>query len=170
MVYGTLARDPEGLALLRRHGVPISSTAERDSPEPEKAGFFPFPAIVQGDVVRAREVLEHIKGQGCPDPANQILDASGDAALLGGMQHGHPGIVRLLLGYGGDPKRKCTVPMLKDVNMTYFNMALLSFDKTDNAEEIVNALIDGGGMFMPCATEAHHFPQQLRLHLTIPLV
>ena len=139
---GTLARDPEGMAFLHKRGINISSTADKEAADPEIAGF--FPAILQGDVTRAREILEVLKSRGCPDPANQFLDASGDAALVGGIQKGHVGIVRLLLEYGGNPNSICQMPFMRDDNLTYFTMALLTYDLTNNSEEIVNALIDGG--------------------------
>lgn len=147
---GTIARDPEGLAILRKYGMNVSSTAEGEAADPETAGF--FPAILQGDTKRAREILEVIKSRGCPDPGNQILDATGDAALLGGINDGHAEIVKLLLEYGGNPNQVCNVPMMREYKITYFNMAILMFDliaSKDNqgssAEEIVNALLDGGG-------------------------
>jgi|AntRauTorckE5430_2_1112549.scaffolds.fasta_scaffold07049_2 ankyrin repeat protein len=146
---GTIARDPEGRAILNKHGWDIMSTADRDVADPETAGF--FPAIIQGDAVRAREILEVIKSRGEPNPANRMSDATGDAALLGGIHHGHVNIIKLLLEYGADPNQFCTVPMMKDHKVTYFNMAVLIFDlmasikDQESAEEIVNALIDGGG-------------------------
>lgn len=139
---GTIGRDPEGLAILRRHGVDIGSTAESDARDPETAGF--FPAILQGDAVRAREILDVLKSRGSPNPGECILDATGDGPLTGAIQHGHIDIVRLLLEYGADPNRRCSMPIMRDANVTYFNLAMILFDKIDNAEEIVNALIDGG--------------------------
>jgi len=56
---GTIARDPVGKEILRRHGLDVTSTAEREAADPETAGF--FPAILQGDAVRAREILEVMK-------------------------------------------------------------------------------------------------------------
>lgn len=124
----------------------MSSTAEREAECPEIAGF--FPAILQGDETRAREILQYLKDEGsCMDDnvADQLLDATGDAPLVGAIQYGHIGIVRLLLEYGADPNRRCTMPVMRGSGMTYFNLALLLFDNIENAEEIVYALIDGGG-------------------------
>jgi len=145
---GTIARDPIGKEILRRHGLDVTSTAEREAADPETAGF--FPAILQGDVVRAREILEVMKRRGDPTPAISILDATGDAALSGGINYGHADIVKLLLEYGGDPNQVCSIPMMRNANMTYFHMAVMMFDMIDkdgggSAEEIVNALLEGGG-------------------------
>ena len=144
---GTIARDPVGKEILRRHGLDVTSTAEREAADPETAGF--FPAILQGDVVRAREILEVMKRRGDPTPAISILDATGDAALSGGINYGHADIVKLLLEYGGNPNQVCNIPMMRDANMTYFHMAIMMFDMIDedggSAEEIVNALLEGGG-------------------------
>jgi ankyrin repeat protein len=109
-----------------------------------------FPAILQGDDVRAREILEVFKSRGCPDPANQLIDATGDAGLLGGINYGHLNIVKLLLEYGANPNQVCNVPTIRGLNMTYFNMAMFSYDIVaekkgqEVAEGIVNTLLDGG--------------------------
>ena len=103
-----------------------------------------FPAILQGDDVRAREILEVIKSRGCPDPANKMIDATGDAGLLGGISYGHLNIIKLLLEYGANPNQVCNVPTIRGVNMTYFNMAMFSYDSVaekkgqEVAEGIVN--------------------------------
>lgn len=138
---GTIARDTIGREILRRHGVNISSTAEREAADPETAGF--FPAILQGDVVRAREILEVMRRRGDSTPANSILDATGDAALSGGINYGHAEIVKLLLEYGGNPNQVCNIPMMREAKMTYFHMAIMMFDMISDkdrgsAEEIVN--------------------------------
>ena len=49
----------------------IRSTAEREAEDPETAGF--FPAILQGDEKRAREILEVHKKRGCPDAGMYLL-------------------------------------------------------------------------------------------------
>ena len=110
-----------------------------------------FPAILQGDDVRAREILEVIKSRGIPDAANCILDATGDAALLGGINYGHVNIVKLLLEYGAKPNQICNIPVVRGTNMTYFIMAIATYDlvaenkSQEVAEGIVNILLDGGG-------------------------
>ncbi|KAL9190508.1 hypothetical protein ACHAXT_000214 [Thalassiosira profunda] len=140
---GTIARDPEGKEMLRRRGLNVTSTAEREAREPETAGF--FPAIMQGDEKRVREVMEYVKKKGCPDPANALLDATGDGPLVGAIQTGHAGLVRLLLEYGADPNAKCKMPMMRELGVTYFQMAFQLYDHLKNSEDIVMALIDGGG-------------------------
>src|SRR5210317_1761338 len=91
-----------------------------------------FPAILQGDDVRAREILEVLKGRGVSDPANQLLDATADSALIGGINYGHLNIVKLLLEYGAKPNQICNIPAMRGANITYFNLAILTYDMVAN--------------------------------------
>ncbi len=83
--------------------------------------------------------------QGIVCPADSNLDATGDSALLGAIQKGHPGIVKALLEYGGDPNKCCNVPGFKEMKVSYFILAIFCFDMQSNAEQIIDVLIDGVG-------------------------
>lgn len=95
--------------------------------------------------------MDVIKSRGVSDPANQLLDATGDAALIGGINYGHLNIVKLLLEYGARPNQICNIPALRGQNITYFNLAIITYDMVakskshEVAEDIITTLLDGGG-------------------------
>lgn len=142
--FGTLARSAEGRAALGKAGLSrVETTAEHDAREPETAGW--FPAILQGDTERTREILEYVRGRyATTDAAEFNLDANGDSALMGAIQSDHVDIVRILPEFGADPNKTCQVPMMRRFNLTYLSMAIMLAEKGDNGEESVNALLDSG--------------------------
>ena len=78
--FGSLSRTSEGVAALERAGLTVEITAEREAREPEMAGW--FPAILQGDVVRTREILTYVREKyGVENAADQNLDATGDTGM-----------------------------------------------------------------------------------------
>mmetsp|Transcript_8156 Transcript_8156/g.17050 ORF Transcript_8156/g.17050 Transcript_8156/m.17050 type:complete len:551 (+) Transcript_8156:215-1867(+) len=140
---GSLSRTAEGVAALRGAGMTVETTAQREAREPEMAGW--FPAILQGDVTRTREILTYVRETyGLENAADQNLDATGESALLGAIQNGHLGIVRVLLEFGANPNRVCNAPMMRELHLSYFNMAIMMMDTHEAGEDIVHALLDGG--------------------------
>lgn len=146
VALGTLARSAEGLAALRLAGVNVMSTAEGERREPGTAGF--FPAVVQGDIVRMREVLEYIKETHGMPAADSIIDATGNSALSSGIERCNLDVVKILIEYGAEVNKVCGIPSLRDLRLSYLCMSLMlvggDSDVDGAGEAIVNILLDNG--------------------------
>lgn len=183
---GTNFRNNPGVAAaLRDVGGPvIETTAEREAREPGVKGW--FPAVMQGDDATVSKILSYIQQTyQTQHAADQIMDATGDTSLMGGIQNGHVEVVKLLIQYGADVNRVCNMPMMKPLNLSYLGMAIMLVDtamsttggkqvKPAERESIVNMLLDSGAdisvtsqkgtpLFLACNIACS---QQIRLRLS----
>lgn len=139
------------------------SNAETERKNPGLEGW--YPAVLQGDMKRCREILEYIRtiNYNAPlPPADAMLDHTGDTALTGAIQEGHSDIVDLLIEYGADVNHQFGVlaPMTRELNMKYLHLAITLLDAGENdknaekakqRQDIVVKLIESGAdVSVPC--------------------
>jgi len=142
---GSIARTREGAAQMRAMGLSVETTAEGEARDPGVAGW--FPAILQGDAKRTREILEHVRGSRVFADgryADFCFDATGDTALTGAIQKGHLDVVKVLVEFGTDVNRISNMPMMREYHLSYFNMAVMLIEQVKNGEEIFNFLVESG--------------------------
>ena len=142
---GSLARTPEGAAQMRAMGMTVETTAEGEAREPGIAGW--FPAILQGDAKRTREILEYVRGSRVfPDGryADWCCDGHGETAITGAIQKGHLDVLKVLVEFGADVNRISTMPGMQELHLSCFNMAVLMIETIPNGEEIVIFLAESG--------------------------
>lgn len=116
-----------------------------------------YPAILQGDTWRVKEILEYIQSSGfnAPlPPGDAMIDQSGDTALLGAIQRGHGAIVDLLISFGADVNRKWASlnPLGSSLAMRYLHVSISVLgvegkkdtEKEKERQDIVIKLIESG--------------------------
>jgi hypothetical protein len=150
-----------GKAALEKANIHMGTTAEHEANLPvELRGL--FPAIMQGDHVKLRKILEYLKKtHSCVDAAEHYLDAAGNTAIFGAIEHHHVEILQVLIEYGADVNRCNMIPFIMDLKLSPLIMALMVIETErimgnrgreilKRMETIVNLLLDAG------ADPSHH--------------
>ena len=144
-----------------------------------------FPAIQHGDHVKLRKILAYLKKtRSCNDVADHNLDAAGNTAIFGAIEHHHVGILKVLIEYGADVNRPNMMSFVQRLKLTPLIMALMVIDiehkmgnrgkeLSERMETIVNLLIDAGanpshpsGRGTPLVL-ASHIPGQHEMRLRL---